>query len=657
MLVDRWGKAQIKNQEHLTAKQSAQFIPDLQPSKYRADIDGLRAVAVLVVLIFHTGISPLRGGFIGVDIFFVISGYLITRLIKDEFARGTFSIARFYERRARRIFPALAVMSAIVLLACPFLLFPAEMDISVKTALAAVSSFSNLYLLTSAGYFAADAATQPFIHTWSLGVEEQFYLLFPLVLWLFRRFSLSIVFAIIVALGLASFGGGILLTAHNRDFAYYFPLTRGWELLAGAVLVYMQLPRVPRLVREAIALASLALIMVSAYKFHAGMNFPGYYAAVPCVAAAALIAAGGQGKTATGWLLASAPFVWVGRISYSLYLWHWPVFVAYFLVSGRTPSAIDAFILILISVFLAYLSWRFVEQPVRQRDLFAKPSRLWLSVLASYVVVIATGFFVLTGWGHASSPPTQADRLTAYLNYDDTLVYRRGTCFYVGYISHLGDYDRARCLTPSTAKANVLVMGDSHAAHLWYGLDKALPAANVMQATSSSCMPVIGSGGDRGCLDMMNMIFNDFLKDNKPDILIISALWEQRDMPDLISTLRELRGKAGRIVIFGPIVDYYRAVPRLLAQVADGRSPSLLVSGRQPEQRQLDIEMKKIVEAEGATYVSVYSMFCPVDGSACATVDANGVPLQWDYGHLTKEGSEFVAEKALATGALEIPGH
>jgi len=201
----------------------------LADSAYRPDIDGLRAIAVSLVLIYHAGISPFRGGFIGVDVFFVISGFLITRLLRADLERGTFSISRFYERRIRRIFPALIAVVAATLCVAPFALFPVEVKTTALTAITALSSFSNLYLLNSAGYFAADVTSQPLIHTWSLGVEEQFYLAFPLLLALIGASRARTARWAIVALALASLIGGILLTRADRDIAFYFPLTRAWN--------------------------------------------------------------------------------------------------------------------------------------------------------------------------------------------------------------------------------------------------------------------------------------------------------------------------------------------------------------------------------------------------------------------------------------------
>lgn len=256
---------------------------------YRADIDGLRALAVATVVIFHAGVSPLRGGFIGVDIFFVISGYLITRQIRAEMEAGAFSILGFYERRVRRIAPALLFVIAATLAVAPFVLFPVELVTAGMTAIASLLSVANLYLLNSAGYFAADAGTQPLIHMWSLGVEEQFYLFFPLLLVAFGHRSRSAARWTTFALALVSLALCIVVTRYDRDFAYYFPLTRAWELLAGAALVFVAIPPMPAWLRNLAAIGALLLIAASAYKFYPQMAFPGFYALAPVLATVVLI--------------------------------------------------------------------------------------------------------------------------------------------------------------------------------------------------------------------------------------------------------------------------------------------------------------------------------------------------------------------------------
>lgn len=617
---------------------------------YRADIDGLRALAVLVVVIFHAGVSPLRGGFVGVDIFFVISGYLISRQISSEMGAGRFSILAFYERRIRRIGPALLFVIAATLAVAPFVLFPVELVTAGKTAIASILSVANLYLLNSAGYFAADAGTQPLIHMWSLGVEEQFYLFFPLLLVLVGSRTPVAARWTTLVLAIVSLVLCIVLTRYDRDFAYYFPLTRAWELLAGASLVFITFPRVPTWLQNAAAAGALLLIAASAYKFYPQMAFPGFYALAPVLAAMVLIAVGSQGGSVVTSGLSAGPLVWIGQISYSLYLVHWPILVFYRMVRGAPISAMEAWALVAASIAAAYFSWRFVERPFREKRILATRNALFAGTgIAAALLILATTLLSSV----PLRPGTEADKLASFLNYDDTNVYRKGSCFLYGHRDTLSDFAADDCLRPVAGKPNILLVGDSHAAHLWSGLKAALPEANVMQATSTGCKPVFAGKGEETCIALVDMALSEFLQSNRPDIIILSARWIGSDIPDVERTLQSLTGKAGRVVVIGPIVEYAMPLPRLLAQVSSGRDPALLIGARLPDQAKTDRDLEAAVRAAGADYISPYRLLCANDAAPCRTT-VNGVPVQWDYGHLTAQGSELLSRQFRESGLLAL---
>lgn len=618
---------------------------------YRADIDGLRALAVIVVVIFHAGVSPLRGGFVGVDIFFVISGYLITRQIGAEMEAGRFSLVGFYERRIRRIVPALLFAIAATLAIAPFVLFPTELVTTGMTAVAAILSAANLYLLNSAGYFAADSGTQPLIHMWSLGVEEQFYLFFPLLLVAFGHRSRAAARVTTLLFALASLALCIAVTRFDREFAYYFPLTRAWELLAGAALVFVPVPQMPAWMRNAAAAGALLLIAASALKFYPQMAFPGFYALAPCLAAVVLIAVGGQGGSAVTGALSTGPLVWIGRISYSLYLLHWPILVFYRMARGVPIGPAEAWALVAASIAAAYLSWRFVERPFRERRLLATRNALFAGsgIAAAALVFTATLLTVFTPLRAAS----EADRLAGYLHYDDADIYRKGRCFLFGHQDRLTDFDAGECLRPAADRPNILLVGDSHAAHLWRGLATVFPQANIMQATATGCKPVLGGRGEKTCTDLVGMALISFLQSNRPDIVILSARWIESDIPDVERTLKALAGKAKQVVVLGPVAEYAMPLPRLLAQVSGGRDPSLLVEARLPGQRSVDRDLGAAVRASGADYASAYRLLCASDARPCQTI-VEGVPVQWDYGHLTADGSELLARRLRESGVLSL---
>lgn len=618
---------------------------------YRADIDGLRALAVMVVVIFHAGVSPLRGGFIGVDIFFVISGYLITRQISAEMEIGAFSIIGFYERRVRRIVPALLFTIVATLVVAPFILFPVELVTSGMTAIASILSAANLYLLNSAGYFAADAGTQPLVHMWSLGVEEQFYLFFPLILMVFGRQSRRAAGWATLLVALASLALCIVVTRYDRDFAYYFPLTRAWELLIGALLVFFAVPRMPTWLRNVVAAGAFLLIGASAYKFYPQMAFPGYYALAPVLATAALIAIGSQGGSLVTRGLSTGPLVWVGQISYSLYLVHWPILVCYRMARGAPIGATEAWIIVAASVATAYVSWRFVERPFREKKLLATRRALFTGTgLAAAALVLAAALISFAPLRAGSEP----DRLASFLSYDDSGIYRKGSCFLFGHQHRLSDFNVGECLQPASDRLNILLVGDSHAAHLWNGLKAEFPHANVMQATSTGCKPVLSAKGEKTCLELVDLALGSFLRSSRPDVIILSARWIESDIPDVEHTLKALDGKAGQVVIVGPSVEYAMPLPRLLAQVSGGRDPSLLVQARLDDQKNTDLDLGTAVRAAGADYVSAYDLLCAKATRPCQTT-VDGVPVQWDYGHLTAQGARLLAGKLRESGVLALP--
>lgn len=355
--------------------------------KYRADIDGLRAIAVLSVLAFHYN-AALPGGFTGVDVFFVISGFLITQQLAGEIASGTFSILNFYDRRIRRIVPALAVVLLTVLLLGKFLLLPGDYKAMAASAAYAAFGASNFFFLSNTGYFDQSSDLMPLLHTWSLGVEEQFYLAWPLLLALVatgrKRIDLAAIIGTAVVIG---FGASLLWLDADPKGAFYLVLPRAWELALGALLVFLP-PLSQRLGGVAIA-TGLALIGAG-FIFVSASAFPGAAAVYPCVGAALVIWPRRDEPRFSHWLGKLRP---IGLISYSLYLWHWPVWVLFrHYINNAEPSRLEAVVLAAVSIGLAVVSFRFVEKPFRQRRWL--PTRTVQTGLATGMAVFCLGMYV-----------------------------------------------------------------------------------------------------------------------------------------------------------------------------------------------------------------------------------------------------------------------
>ena len=357
--------------------------------KYRADIDGLRALAVLAVIFFHAGVPGFSGGFVGVDVFFVISGFLITSIILKDIHTGKFSIAKFYERRIRRIFPALFPVIAFTVVVGFFIFDPGSFKELGKSIIATTFFSSNILFLREVGYFDADAITKPLLHTWSLAIEEQFYIFFPLLLIAIHRFSESRYFQWLLGIGLVSLLTSIYGVYTNQAATFYLVPTRAWELLFGSIFALGVIPQLQTTFhRNLFSIVGFSLIILSIWRYSEATLFPGAAALAPVLGAGLIIYSGiGGGESAISKLLTLKPLVFIGLISYSLYLWHWPliVFIKYLSIKDLTPLEITG--IIVSSLTVSTLSWKFIEQPFRLKQMLFRERKKLFAI--SCVVMIA----------------------------------------------------------------------------------------------------------------------------------------------------------------------------------------------------------------------------------------------------------------------------
>src|SRR5258706_5013204 len=391
--------ARVVNPGSREATAPAAVHRDRAPVAYRRDIDGLRAIAVLAVAFDHARLPGFAGGYVGVDVFFVISGYLITQILTRELDRGAFSVLGFYERRIRRIFPALFVVQLVTLAIGCWLLLPDDLVALARSAVATTFFSANFLFLAQAGYFEAASWTKPLLHTWSLAVEEQFYIVFPALLLLARRrlggrYVAPPIAAVFVSFVLCAVG-----TQNYREAAFYLAPTRAWELGLDCLLALGgERVALRKAARELAALAGLALIAYSVVAYGADTHFPGFATLPPVVGAALILWAGVGGSSAVGRALSTRPAVFFGLISYSLYLWHWPllVYATYYLVRPLTP--LEASGVVALSTALAAASWRWVERPfrgadssIRTKPLFAAAASVSLATAALGVGIAQSG--------------------------------------------------------------------------------------------------------------------------------------------------------------------------------------------------------------------------------------------------------------------------
>jgi peptidoglycan/LPS O-acetylase OafA/YrhL len=440
---------------------------------YRPDIDGLRAIAVLAVIVFHAFPNTLPGGFVGVDVFFVISGYLITAILLRQLDADQFSITHFYAQRIKRIFPALAFV-LIFCLGIGWLALTAGEYKQLGRYTAGGAAFVNNFLFwRDAGYFDTEAAVKPLLHLWSLAIEEQFYLVWPVLLWLCHKLTTkpkakAILMGTVFA---ASLLWSYQLVPRNLTADFYSPLSRAWELAVGALLAYWQLHRqstqLAKPIAELTSFVGALLLVIAFILIDEKRHFPGLWALIPTLGAACLIASG----TTAGinqYLLAAKPMVWIGLISYPLYLWHWPLLTFARIFEGQMPSILTRSTLLLVSLIFAWMTYKWLERPIRFSAQTKNRSNISIAMLSSLMFCLLLTGYALTR--HSGIPSRHNDRLVAD---PQTVVLGADR----GLLKHECGLDPKQvpafewCLSQSKhVPAQYVIIGDSKAEALYYGL-------------------------------------------------------------------------------------------------------------------------------------------------------------------------------------------
>jgi peptidoglycan/LPS O-acetylase OafA/YrhL len=612
---------------------------------YRADIDGLRAVSILLVVGYHAQPWLVPGGFVGVDVFFVISGFLITRIILTEVAADTFSLAKFYARRVRRIFPTLAVVLAATYLIGWVVLLPDGFSLLGESIAAGVAFVSNLFLLRHVSYFAPDAADNPLLHLWSLGIEEQFYIFWPLILLTIfastrRRFWM-------VAIATVSFGVSLLIFVSYKELSFYSPISRAWELLAGGIIADLSVGKAGaeslRSSRRDNLFATIGILAIIGAAIGIDRNslFPGLYVLLPVLGAALIIIS--PNSLVNGILLSNPLAVLIGKISYPLYLWHWPLLVYLQIVRNGVPNVAEIWAAIVVAVILSWLTYRFVEIPIRRK-------RNAVS-LASFGL-IAVGIVGIVTYGNAGLAfrfPREI-REVAQLSPKQNAGFR-DTCFLEAPGTHFGP----DCVEPGNEPL-MFLWGDSTAAALYPGLKSAETAIpfRLARFSAPACAPILAVGSKR--CDEVNEIAFGFLKSSRPKIVLLHAMWNDViNLDRLQETIRQIQFVApGRIVILGPVPVWKRTLPTALVNayrfkhvIADRIRSG--VSG--PDS---DLRMEAFSKAVGVEYISAWRALCNPEG--CLTrlgPDAKDVVTS-DQVHLSDAGSVFLIDQ-IATSLFQRP--
>ena len=653
--------------------------------KFRDDIQGLRALAVLSVLAFHMDRNWLPGGFVGVDIFYVISGFLISRIIFAECAEERFSLQRFYERRAKRILPAMLVVVAFVGIYGWLFSDPAQFKETGAHMMGNSYFTVNFWLLRQAteGYFAQGSNAKILLHLWSLSIEEQFYLVWAALMLLLYKLRCAAIGPTIALILIASFAYGVWLTSINPVEAFYLPWTRAWELAIGAALAYREvfmieaLPHPGRGAANLGAGSGIVLMLAALIVLNETQPFPGWRAAIPTLGCALVVAS--PGSTWATLALRNPIASAFGLISYPLYLWHWPLLAYARSTPGVPPTTMMTLGLGALAVMLAALTVRFIERPI-DAPFRRHPRLMALGLVGLLALTGLAGRQIYANDGYPGRFPAEVTKIFTFAQGGLGSGRLLG-CLYDGdkgaRLTMPEMRERAKAFFTShdclkredPLKPTIMVVGDSHAGHLFGGLEKAYAGkANILALTATYCLPVMefvrigqGEAATPRCQAINSYVFQQ-IRAIKPDVLLIGGFFDTylRDRSfrypayaeNLASTLRGLHEEGVPAIVVAGQVPTWNPWMRILVgrEVLDhGKASEFSTAGLMAGSLETDGVLKAQNWGPGVSYVSQADALCGVGG--CRRLVGPAPPedmLAIDYGHYTAKGSVFAVGTILA---------
>lgn len=606
---------------------------------FRYDINTLRAIAVLGVLLFHFKVPYADGGFAGVDIFFVISGYLMSRKVLNGMSKNTFSILDFYKRRALRIIPALLVLVAIVAFVTFFIYLPTDYRDLSKNALSSLVFLSNI-VYSKVDYFALSSDNNIFLHTWSLSVEWQFYLILPVVLVLMNRyfrndrnkFLLLFVFA-----SISSFAYSVYLSNQNPSISFYFLHTRAWEMLLGGIAFLCE-DKIKVKFKSTIAIIGYIILISSIVLLREDMRWPGVYTLIPTFATFVIILC-----NQNSFLILELRLVqFIGRTSYSIYLWHWPlyVFAGYFALYSVEYAQL---IFLLVSIALGYASYNLIE-----KFNFSNVIRIitpTLGVAAVLVIVNKLDF---------NNRLFEKDALHVS-NYKENHKVEVGKlmtreCAVNFDMGEKPDFGSKMCFGLVDGMKNVILMGDSHSAHVSQSFRERLlsDSTNLIQASFVGCMPILDKNGNQGCSEAIDYMYADFIPKNKDkiDAVIISANWinakrKKQLVSDIIRTIKYVESFNIPVIILGQSETYITSYASIAAREIEYRT-SLDKKFIDQESYKVNQTLKKSL---GSYYIDIFEVNTD-------KLNKDNIPYMYDHNHYTKYGADFVTNHIFKSQAF-----
>jgi peptidoglycan/LPS O-acetylase OafA/YrhL len=603
-------------------------------------IEGMRSLAVLVVLLFHLDVPGFSGGYLGVDLFFVISGFIISRNILSDLHSGNFSLKEFYLRRFRRLFPALLIMVLVTLVVAVVVVPPVALMKTAQSAIYALFSLANFNFWLESGYFDAAADAKPLLHTWSLSVEEQFYLFWPVLL-LFLANTPRRMMVAVVLLSL-SLGLSLLWRDSFPNAVFYLLPFRLHQLMAGALVAILSLHLSALRGNLSILLGSVGFVVIS------GLFNDGYS---PAVGAAAVTGFGfllllSRETGLAALLYGNKPMQWIGQRSYSIYLVHWPIIVLFKFVTDFQLSNGDRALLFVLSIIAAVALHELVEKPFRKRGKDTTTSqRMALPVIVSTLLVTV---FIAAAILHLDGLPSRIDPLIQRIvDSVDGEIEQRNRAIRFGKCNlhqnhEFADYDAGECAALDPDRINVLILGDSMAADTYMMLSQVYPEIQFSQATAGACTAVLDisdvGGRYRACEELNVYRFSE-LAGLDMNLIVLASIWNEDRIQPLKETVAYLRSRGKNVLVIGPRVHFRGSVPLLISAQSSLEAVNDQLRDRVVQEGALLSQMRSAIP--GVEIVDIGAIQCAPD---CDVVEGDSL-LYFDQRHFTRLGAKRIGER------------
>lgn len=628
--------------------------------KYRADIDGLRSIAILPVILFHAGYSLFSGGFIGVDVFFVISGYLITKIISSEIKENKFSITIFYKKRIDRLLPVLLAVLTFTLITGWFLLTQNEYKSLSQSVVSSILFSSNIYFWITQDYFSASAQTLPLLHTWSLAVEEQFYIFFPLLMIAIYKLGFSSKKSqktILLPIFLASLLVACITTYHSQLTAFYMLPFRAWELLIGSFLALNFIPATKsKFLANALSLNGLLLIAAAVFTFDKSVPFPGAAALLPTIGAALIIYSGSAHVTVAKTILESPPAVFFGKISYSLYMWHWPIYVFFNLYFDFNLSTYQRISMVATALVVSYFSWLLIEKKTRGRFVKAPTTKAFAYAGASMTAIALAGMVIVFNQGFPARLSEQA--ILAEKSATDYSPHRL-KCHTNTTVGIVIEYNNS-CILGENTKPDTVVWSDSHGVELAAAIGELYKqrGKSLRELTASGCPPSLGynTTSRPDCAAYNQRIFDSLIADHDIKHVVITAFYGSPSYHDswgdfesgFSKAIELLKASGKNIIINYPLPYYTSGVPQTMARakMLEGIMPPPYITTEQfKTQNEYAISyLDKIARSDSVHLIESYKKIC---FETCEkTIDNHAI--YFDGNHISMVGARLFAKDFVA---------